>query len=147
MFIDFQKNHIYKMIHLDNKLKIYFKINWINDSWRKNFNEQKKSKWFKFELLFSNIHNHQHLQIIVSKKIQKKKRFASNVNDFLDFLSIKISRIKEFKNDENTLIFQQQSSMSIIQKTFLKNFININDKKNENFLTCLKSFELRSRSI
>ena len=69
------------------------------------------------------------------------------MNDFLDSLLIKISRIEEFENDENTSIFQQQSSMSIIQKNFSKNLININDKKNKDFLTCSESFELRSRFI
>ena len=34
MFIEFQKDHIYKMMHSDDKLKMYFKINRINDSWR-----------------------------------------------------------------------------------------------------------------
>ena len=63
------------------------------------------------------------------------------MNDFLNSLSIKISRIEKLENDENTLIFRQQSSMPIIQK----NFININVKKNENFLTRLKPLELRSR--
>ena len=69
------------------------------------------------------------------------------MNDFLDSLLIKISRIEELENDENTLIFRQQNSVSIIQKNSLKNFININVKKNEDFLTRLKSFELNSHFI
>ena len=59
MLIEFQKNYIYKMMHFDDKLKTYFKMNWINDNWRKNLNDQKKSKWLKFELLFFDIHKHQ----------------------------------------------------------------------------------------
>ena len=153
MLIEFQKNHIYKMIHFDDKLKTYFKINWINDSWRKNLDEQKKSKWFKLKLLFFNIHkhqlfdNHEHQtsQMIVSERIQRRKRFASNVNDLLNSLT-KISRIEEIMN-ENTSISQQQSSASIVQKEHLKNFINTDDKKNENSLTRSESFELRSRFI
>ena len=111
MFIEYQKNHIYKMMHFDDKLKTYFKMNWINDSWRKNFDEQRKSKWFKFELLLFDTHkhqlfdNHKHQvsQMIVSEKIQKRKRLALNMNDFLDSLT-KISRIEEII-DENVSIF------------------------------------------
>ena len=50
--------------------------------------------------------------MIVSEEIQRKKRFVSNINDFFDSLT-KISRIEEIIN-ENTSIFQQQSSASII---------------------------------
>ena len=135
------------MIHSDDKLKTYFRVNWINDSWRKNFDEQERSKWFRLELLFFDIHNHQHPQIIVLKKIQGRKRPASNVDDFFDFLSIKISRIEELENDENTSIFRQQSSVSTIQKNLSKNFMNINVRENEDFLTRSKSFELCSRLI
>ena len=83
--------------------------------------------------------------MIVSEKIQRRKRFASNINDFLDFLT-KIFRIEEIMN-ENTSIFQQQNSASIVQKKHLKNFIDTNNKKNKDSLTRLKSFELRSRFI
>ena len=138
------------MMHSDDKLKTYFKMNWINNSWRKNFDEQKRLKWFKFKLLFFDIykhqlfdnHEHQTSQMIVSEEIQRRKRFASNINDSLT----KISRIEEIIN-ENASIFRQQSSTSIVQKEYSKNFINTDDKKNENSLTRLKSFELRSRFI
>ena len=83
--------------------------------------------------------------MIVSEKIQWKKRLASNMNDFLDFL-IKIFRIEKII-DENASIFRQQNSTSIIQKKHSKNFINTDDKKNKNSLTRLKSFELRWRFI
>ena len=83
--------------------------------------------------------------MIVSEEIQRKKRLALNINDLLDFLT-KISYIEEIIN-ENTSIFQQQSSASIVQKEHSKNFINTDDKKNENSLTRSESFELRSRFI
>ena len=65
--------------------------------------------------------------MIISKKIQRRKRFASNINDFLNFLT-QILRIEKIIN-ENTLISRQQSSASIVQKNHSKNFINTDDKK------------------
>ena len=41
----------------------------------------------------------------VSEKIQRRKRFALNVNNFLNFLT-KTSRIEKIMN-ENILIFRQ----------------------------------------